>query len=171
VKPIVDPRHGDIEDDASSTKTNSLLSMAGSLLGEISLAKLIVAWLILFIAPAVIIGLAPLIASAWIGKLAGKMTSPLIGIVPIALFFAVAALGWMFGRRLFHLAESSFWSLNALAIEPGYTMCREALRHLAERLLPEGADARRRERFRSGAAAVSGLLISGAAVLVAQASD
>ena len=41
MKPIVDPRHGDVEDDASSTKTNSLLSMAGSLLGEISLAKLI----------------------------------------------------------------------------------------------------------------------------------
>ena len=170
MKPMVDPRHGDIEDDASSTKTNSLLSMAGSLLGEISLAKLIVAWLILFIVPAVVLGLAPLIASAWIAKLAGKITSPLIGIVPIALFFAVAALGWMFGRRLFHLAESSFWSLNALAIEPGYTMCREALRHLAERLLPEGADARRRERFRSGAAAVSGLLISGAAFLVLMAT-
>ena len=36
MKPIVDPRHGDVEDDASSTKTNSLLSMAGSLLGEIT---------------------------------------------------------------------------------------------------------------------------------------
>ena len=42
MQPLVDPRHGDIEDDASSTKSNSLLTMAGSLLGEISLAKLIV---------------------------------------------------------------------------------------------------------------------------------
>ena len=78
VKPIVDPRHGDVEDDASSTKTNSLLSMAGSLLGEISLAKLIVAWLILFIVPAVVLGLAPLIASAWIAKLGAKLASPLL---------------------------------------------------------------------------------------------
>ena len=69
MKPIVDPRQGDVEDDASSTKANSLLSMAGSLLGEISLAKLIVAWLILFIVPAVVLGLAPLIVSAWIAKL------------------------------------------------------------------------------------------------------
>ena len=166
MKPIVDPRHGDVEDDASSTKTNSLLSMAGSLLGEISLAKLIVAWLILFIVPAVVLGLAPLIASAWIAKLGAKIASPLLGLVPLAILTAVAALGWLFGTRLFRLAESSFWSLNALAIEPGYTMCREAIRHLAERLLPEGADARQRERFRSGAAAVSGLLISGAALLV-----
>jgi len=85
MKPLVDPRDGDIEDDASSTKSNSLLTMAGSLLGEISLAKLFVAWLILFIVPAVIIGLAPLVASAWIGKLAGQIT-PAMGIVPIAVF-------------------------------------------------------------------------------------
>ena len=93
MKPIVDPRHGDVEDDASSTKTNSLLSMAGSLLGEISLAKLIVAWLTLFIVPAVVLGLAPLIASAWIAKLGAKIASPLVGMVPLAILAAVAALG------------------------------------------------------------------------------
>ena len=49
----------DVEDDASSTKINRC-GDAGSLLGEISFAKLIVAWLILFIVPAVILGLAPL---------------------------------------------------------------------------------------------------------------
>jgi hypothetical protein len=63
MQPLVDPRHGDIEDDASSTKSNSLLAMAGSLLGEISFAKLIVAWLILFIVPAVIVGL---VVIAWL---------------------------------------------------------------------------------------------------------
>ena len=166
MKPLVDPRHGDIEDDASSTKSNSLLTMAGSLLGEISLAKLVVAWLILFIVPAVVVGLMPLVASAWAGKLAGKITPALIGIVPIALFLGVAALGWLFGKRLFSLAESSFWSLNALVIEPAYTFCREALRHLAERTLPEGVAALRRERYRSLAAAASGILISGVALLV-----
>ncbi len=166
MQPLVDPRHGDIEDDASSTKSNSLLTMAGSLLGEISLAKLIVAWLILFIVPAVIVGLVPLIAAAWAGKLAGKLTPALIGIVPVALFVTVAALGWLFGRRLFRLAESSFWSLNALVIEPAYILCRESLRHLAERTLPEGAEARRRERLRSWAAAASGILISALALWV-----
>jgi hypothetical protein len=38
MKPILDPRDGDIEDDASSTKRRSLLSLAGSLLVEISLS-------------------------------------------------------------------------------------------------------------------------------------
>src|SRR5262245_22030382 len=137
MKPLVDPRHGDIEDDASSTKSNSLLTMAGSLLSEISFGKLIVAWLILFVVPAVIVGVVPLVVSAWAGKLAGKITPAIFGVVPILLFAGVAALGWLFGRRLFRLAEGSFWSLNALVIEPVYTMCREVLRHLAERLLPE----------------------------------
>ena len=34
---IIDPRRGDVEDDASSTKQRSMLSLAGSLLAEISL--------------------------------------------------------------------------------------------------------------------------------------
>ena len=37
MKPVIDPRGGDVEDDASSTKRRSLLSLAGSLLAEISL--------------------------------------------------------------------------------------------------------------------------------------
>jgi hypothetical protein len=47
--PVVDPRRGDIEDDASSTKRRSMLSLAGSLLVEISLPKLIFAWAMLLV--------------------------------------------------------------------------------------------------------------------------
>ncbi len=38
--PILDPRLGDVEDDASSTKRRTLTALAGSLLAEISLPKL-----------------------------------------------------------------------------------------------------------------------------------
>ena len=47
MKPIIDPRDGDIEDDESSTKRRSLFSLAGSLLVEISLPKLAMAWTLL----------------------------------------------------------------------------------------------------------------------------
>jgi hypothetical protein len=40
---IIEPRAGDAEDDASSTKKRSLLAIAGSLLGEINLPKLTLA--------------------------------------------------------------------------------------------------------------------------------
>ena len=161
---IVDPRRGDVEDDASSTKSHSLLSLAGSLLVEVSLPKLILAWLILLIVPAVVLGLSPLVASAWVAKIGGQLAAPLLGLVPIGILVGVIALGWLFGRRLFHLAEESFWSLNALAVEPAYTICREALRHGAELMLPEAAEVAHRERLRAWAAALSGILISGLAL-------
>ena len=49
MKPIIDPRRGDLEDDASSTKRRALLSLAGSLLSEISLPKLAMAWILLLV--------------------------------------------------------------------------------------------------------------------------
>jgi len=79
---------------------------------------------------------------------------------------AVATLGWLFGKRLFRLAESSFWSLNALVVEQVYTMWREAVRHLIERALPDDAEAHRRERARSWGALGSGVLIAAIGLLV-----
>jgi hypothetical protein len=52
MKTVIDPRRGDIEDDASSTKRRSLLSLVGSLLGEISLLRLAMAWILLLAVPA-----------------------------------------------------------------------------------------------------------------------
>ena len=66
-RPILDPRDGDAEDDASSPKQKSLLAIAGSLLAEISLTKLLLAWIASIVPPAAILGLAPLVVSAWIG--------------------------------------------------------------------------------------------------------
>jgi len=73
--PILDPRSGDFEDDASSTKARKLTSIAGSMLAEISLPKLIAAWLILIGIPGVMLGLAPLIASAWLAKFSDKLAA------------------------------------------------------------------------------------------------
>jgi len=66
VKPVLDPRLGGLEDDASSTKRRSLLALAGTLLSEISLPKLAVAWTLLVVGPALVLGLSPLVASAWV---------------------------------------------------------------------------------------------------------
>jgi hypothetical protein len=165
MRPVIDPRLGDAEDDSSSTKRRSLLSLAGSLLGEVSLPKLVVAWMLLLILPALILGLAPMVVSAWVSAVWGKVTSPLGGIWPLLLLAAIIALGWLGVGTLFRLAESSFWSLNSVAVEPTYTICREGLRHLAERLLPSRATKARLTAQRAAAAA-AGLIVSGLAVLV-----
>ena len=161
---MVDPSKGDIEDDASSTKQRSLLSLAGSLLAEISFSKLAVAWILLVGLPGLLIGTAPLIASLWFASVLSQASALLSGLWPALLLLALAVIGWFGGRPLLRLAESSFWSLNALAVQPGYVLCREGFRHIAERLLPSDITDDQRALTRNASAAVSGLVICGLAL-------
>lgn len=157
--PILDPRDGDIEDDASSTHQRSLLSLAGSLLGEISLPKLVMIWVMLLLLPALALGLAPLLVSAWVIAVWSKTAGLLTELVPTLLLPVLVAAGWFGGRRVLRLAESSFWSLNALAVQPVYVICRESLRHLAEAWLPADVSADRRATIRAICAALSGVVL------------
>ena len=159
MKPIIDPRRGDVEDDASSTKSRSLLSLAGSLLAEISLPKLALSWIMLFVVPGLLLGLSPLVASAWVSMVSRKITSPLLGIWPALLLLIVLALGLFGVRSLFRMAESSFWSLNSLAIEPIYVACREGLRHLVEKLLQSRLSRSQLATLRAATAAAAGVII------------
>ncbi len=156
---VIDPRRGDAEDDASSTKQRSLLSLAGSLLAEISLPKLIVAWVLLIGAPAVLVGVAPLVLSILITTASSKVAYALSGIGSLLLFAVILGLSWFGGRRLLRMVEESFWSLNSLAVQPAYVLVRELLRHFAEKLLPARVSVRRREALRARMAAVAGLAI------------
>jgi Calcineurin-like phosphoesterase len=165
MRPVIDPRRGDVEDDASSTKRRSLLSLAGSLLAEISFPKLVLAWMLLLVVPALMLGIGPIVASAWVSKVWGKITAPLIGFWPLLLLAVVIALAWFWGGALFRMVESSFWSLNSLVVEPVYAICREGLRHLAERLLPSQATKVQRSMLRAATAAAAGLTVCGLAVL------
>ena len=156
---LIDPRRGDVDDDASSTKQRSMLSLAGSLLAEISLPKLVVAWVLMIGAPAVLLGLAPLTFSIWFATLSQKAAYALSGVGSLLLTLAVIAIGWYGGHRLFRIVENSFWSLNSLAVQPAYAVVRELLRHLAEKLLPASASSDMRSVLRAGMAAVAGLMI------------
>jgi hypothetical protein len=164
MKPIIDPREGDIEDDASSTKRRSLFSLAGSLLAEISVPKLAVAWTLLIGLPGVILGVGPLLVTIWIGKVSSKVLVVVTGIWSVVLLSALVGLGWFGGRLLVRLIENSFWSLNALGVQPVYVVCREGLRHLVERLLPHSTGAARRASVRAASGVASGVAISATAL-------
>ncbi|BBF93843.1 metallophosphoesterase family protein [Blastochloris tepida] len=163
---IIDPRQGDAEDDASSTKQRSLLSLAGSLLAEINLPKLALTWVLLIGAPALLLGLAPLVASIWLSTVSAKVAYALSGLGSALLLAGVVALGWFGGPRLIRMAEHNFWALNSLAVQPIYAMAREALRQLAESLLASTASAERRAALRAAIAAVAGLVVAVPAVLL-----
>ena len=163
--PILDPRNGDAEDDVSSPKQKSLLAIAGSLLAEISLTKLLLAWIVSIVLPAAILGLAPLIVTAWVGGVFSRVLE-LYGYGAAFVLLAIVAVGWFGWRPLFRVAEANFWALNALGVQPGYALCREAIRHLAERTLkphsgPELA------RLRAMSCAAAGISVAIVAALVA----
>jgi 3',5'-cyclic AMP phosphodiesterase CpdA len=166
--PLIDPRRGDAEDDLSSPKQRSLLAIAGSLLAEISLPKLVFAWTFSILLPALLLGLAPLVATAWLLKLS-TTAAQITGLGAALALLAVVALGWFGWRPLLRIVETNFWSLNALAIQPGYAFCREALRYLTERMLSTDASPATRGRSRaiSSAAAAIVLCIVGALIAAA----
>ena len=164
--PLIDPRLGDVEDDASSTKRRSLLSLAGSLLAEVSLPKLLLAWTLLIVLPGLLLGLTPLVVTGWIATLSSKFADPLRGLWPLLLMAVVLAIGWLGGRPLFRIAEQGFWSLNGVAVQPGYALCRELLRSLAEWLFP-GRDAASAARIRAASAAAAGIILCAFGVSIA----
>jgi predicted MPP superfamily phosphohydrolase len=166
LQPLVDPRWGDADDDSASPRRRSLVAIAGSLLLEISLPKLLFAVLVLVLLPAVLLGGAPLVATAWFTTVSRhllKLTEVGAALMALALI-AVGTVGW---RPLFRLSEVNFWSLNAMAVQPGYALCREALRHFAESMLSPASSSRKRARVRAVSSAVAGVLLCGCAILVA----
>ena len=50
----------------------------------------------------------------------GEAGDALAGFWPAIQLLIVVVVGWFGGRQLFRLAEGSFWSLNSLAVQPGY---------------------------------------------------
>lgn len=167
MKPFIDPRDGDLEDDASSTKRRSMLSLAGSLLAEISLPKLILSWTTLFVVPGLLLGTAPLVATAWMHLVSGKVAYLLAGVWPALLLILLGAVGLYGARSLLRMAESSFWSLNSLVVEPAYTACREILRHLADKLLGAKPSHSRRASLKAWTAVSAGLILFAAGAIVA----
>lgn len=156
-----------MEDDASSTSQRSLLSLAGSLLAEISLPKLVAAWLMLIGLPGLAVGFLPLLVSLWLGKVSAQLPTVLTGLGSMLFLAVLLAIAWFGGRATVRLLETSFWSLHALGIQPSYVLGREVLRHVAERRFNPAGDPLRRARIRARCAMLSALLLSLAAALVA----
>jgi hypothetical protein len=161
---LVDPRLGDLEDDVASPGQRSLLAIAGSLLVEISPAKLLFAWTVSLLLPAVLLGVAPLALTAWASTVS-RQVLVLSELAGAGVLIAMIAIGWLGWRPLLRTAEISFWSLNALTVQPGYAIGREALRHLAEMLNP--STALQRARLRATTSLAAGIVLFAFTTLLA----
>ena len=163
---LIDPRRGDIEADASSTKSQSMLAIAGSMLVEISLPKLIFAWALLLVVSGLLLGLVPIVVAEWVTTVTNKLAHVAIGLWSLLFLAGIVALGWFGWRTVFRMAETNFWSLNSIVVQPGYAGFRELIRHILEKLLPKDADPQLRANLRAAAAAVAGVVVCALALLV-----
>ena len=163
---LFDPRQGDVEDDSSSPKSRSLLAIAGSLFAEISLPKLAFAWTLSILLPAVLLGSAPLIATAWFAKVS-QITAELTEFGAALLLLTVVALGWIGWRPLLRTIEANFWSLNALAIQPAYAFCREAVRYSIEHIFGKDSQIVPRARLREVSSAGAAIFLCAFGVAIA----
>jgi hypothetical protein len=157
---LVDPRAGDIEDDLASPAQRSLFAIAGNLLIEISLPKLLFAWTMLLFLPAMLLGLAPLLITGWLAAVSAHILA-LTEMSAAIVLVGVLGLGWLAWRPLLRIAENNFWSLNALLVQPAYVFGSELLRHLAERVFADNLTTERRMQLRATSSAVAGMIICG----------
>ncbi|MFL4990884.1 MAG: metallophosphoesterase, partial [Microvirga sp.] len=156
---LIDPRLGDAEDDIASTKSRSLVAIGGRLLAEISLPKLAVAWFMLIGLPAILLGLAPLVILGWATTISGQVATALAGFWSLLIVAGLISLAWIGGKPVLRAAEQSFWSLNALAVQPVYALFREGLRHIIGKLAPD-LRPRRHTHLYAIAAVGGGILVS-----------
>jgi Calcineurin-like phosphoesterase len=162
--PLVDPRDGDIESDESSPERRSLLALAGNLLAEVSLPKMAVALGLLVVGPALLLGLAPPLATIWWSTV--QSTSRAGGLWAAILLAALLVAAWYGWRPLFRVVERSFWALNAMAIQPAYVTWREGLLHLSTRFAGDTSGGTGRNRARTIACALAGVVMCTLALLV-----
>lgn len=156
---IIDPRRGDVEDDASSPRHRSLLAIAGSMIVELNFLKLALALVIMIVFPAVLLGLAPLLITGWYGLLSRRSAEIVSDLAPVVTLALALALAWFGGRPLYRTTERSFWSLISLVVQPVYVLFRESLRHLGERIVPSRLAPGTRAHLHSLATATAGLIV------------
>ncbi len=166
---FADPRAGDIEDDASSTSRHSLLRHAGTMLLEVSLPKLAIAFGLILVLPGVLVGAAPILAVLFAQTVWARMPGEAHLLTLAAVLGAAGFVAWRFGPALFRVAERNFWALSAALVQPLYLAVREGLRQALEaaarrRLVAGGPEALARLRGRTGI--VAGLLIAAGAAAV-----
>jgi 3',5'-cyclic AMP phosphodiesterase CpdA len=162
----LDPRDGDIEDDVSSPKRRSLVGLFGSLLVEVSIPKLLFALTALILLPALLLGVAPVIATAWLRSVP-RNVAELTEFGTVLVFVVILGLGWLGWRPVLRIAEINFWSLNAVVVQPVYVFCRETLRYLGERTFGRESAITGRGRVRAISSAAAGVLLCGCGVLLA----
>ena len=134
--PIWDLRRGDADDNRTSPYGSGWKSLIFSNVLEFSYVKAVLAFLILIVVPALLVGVAPSIILTYgrhtLDAFASVGRNPTL-IVFLILVVLIVLPVWI-GRRFFSIVLYNFWHLHYTLVFPIFVALRETLRVVSERL-------------------------------------
>ncbi len=165
---IWDLRRGDAEDDRTSPHGRGLRSLVVSAVLEFNYLKAPIGFFVLFILPALLIGIAPSIVVDY-GRLAVRAGAFAGGgwiVTPVVFLIAIAIAMWI-GRPLFAIAWENLWHLHYSLVLPIFVVLRELLRALLEKFRGRAVTAEQLDHGRRLCAVIATLLFAGGGLAVA----
>ena len=161
VSRIWDFRRGDADDNRTSPYGRGFWSVVFSALIDFNILKASLAFLMLIVGPALLVGASPS-AALYLGRLKLQMagfagTHPALMLI---LFAALAGAAFWIGRPIFSAAVDYFWHLHYSLVFPIFVALREALRLVAERIPGRPASAQQLHRRRQAGSILAALLLA-----------
>lgn len=167
---IWDLRRGDADDDRLSPGGRGLRSIILSTLFEFNLLQGALAFLLLILLPALLIGLVPSVARTYGAVLKGAMTrlldEPYRGLAVLAICAAVA---YWWGVSLAKYTLRNIWQLHYTLVFPVFVLVRETVKLIGEGRMREQSSVADLHRLRRIGTVIAGALFAGGSLLLAVA--
>lgn len=165
---LLDLKRGDADDDRLSPGGKGLRAIVLSTLFEFNFLQGIIAFLLLVILPALLIGLLPSIARTYGAVLSDAVFRLRDELIPAAAVIVVCGLAaYWWGASLAKAALHNIWQLHYTLIFPIFVLVRELIKLIGEYFLPwDPAPEALQQRRRLGTI-LAGVLFAGIALVIA----
>jgi len=165
---ILDLKRGDADDDRLSPGGKGLRAIVLSTLFEFNFLQGIIAFLLLVVLPALLIGLVPSIARTYSAVLTDAVFRLRDEVIPagaVIVLCGLAAYWW--GSSLAKTALHNIWQLHYTLIFPIFVLVRELIKLIGESFLPWDPSPDALQRRRRLGTILAGVLFAGIALIIA----
>ena len=138
---------------------------------EFNYLKAPIGFFLLFVLPALLIGIAPSIVVDYGRLVAHTATAGESAIVLPVISLALIAIAWWIGRLLFEIAWENFWQLHYSLVLPVFVVLRELLRAMLEKFRGRAVTAEQLDHGRRVCAVIAALIFAGGGLAVAVSVD
>ena len=133
---------------------------------EFNYLKAPIGFFLLFVLPALLIGIAPSMVVDYGRLVAHTATAGESAIVLPVISLALIAIAWWIGRLLFEIAWENFWQLHYSLVLPIFVVLRELLRAMLEKIRGRAVTAEQLDHGRRMCAIIAALIFAGGGLAV-----